>query len=475
MDTVAPDPNRRRLLRLAATGGLLFVAGCRHTPPGEVIFDVARLQPLPVARVARPSSVSAVSQALRDWPGSVSIGGGRFSMGGQIAAAQSLHLDMRGLDKLVWLDLAARTVRVQAGMRWRDLQALIDPHDLSVAIMQSYSSFSVGGSISVNCHGRYVGKGPVVNSVRALQLVTADGAIHELSRTQSPDWFAAAIGGYGGLGVITEVELDLDRNTPLRRSIEQVALDDYPTYFRDRVLTDPQLVLHNADLVPPGFDRPFAISWRRTDEVPTVVERLVPEGIDYGRDQSLIWAASELPGGTQLRLKRQGDTLREPPLVVWRNHEASLDVAALEPRTRAMSSYVLEEYFIPVDRFLPFARQMAIILARYRANVLNVSLRHSPRDDTTLMRWAVTDVFCFVLYYKQRATDAADRTVASWTRALIDAALAQGGRYYLPYRLHATQSQFDRAYPQARQFAAVKRTADPHGRFHNALWDKYLR
>ena len=32
---------------------------------------------------------------LRDWPGKVAIGGGRFSMGGQVAIAGGLHLDMR--------------------------------------------------------------------------------------------------------------------------------------------------------------------------------------------------------------------------------------------------------------------------------------------------------------------------------------------------------------------------------------------
>ena len=44
-------------------------------------------------------------------------------------------------------------------------------------IMQSFSNFTVGGSLSVNCHGDYVGLGPVVESVRSLRIVTADGAI----------------------------------------------------------------------------------------------------------------------------------------------------------------------------------------------------------------------------------------------------------------------------------------------------------
>jgi len=32
---------------------------------------------------------------------------------------------------------------VQAGIKWRDIQDAIDPHDLSVKIMQSFSNFTV--------------------------------------------------------------------------------------------------------------------------------------------------------------------------------------------------------------------------------------------------------------------------------------------------------------------------------------------
>ena len=56
---------------------------------------------------------------------------------------------------------------------------------------------------------------------------------------------------------------------------------------------------------------------------------------------------------------------------------------------------------------------------------------------------------------------------------MIDAALACGGRYYLPYRLHATPEQFDRAYPQASAFFAKKRTYDPDGVFQNQFYLKY--
>ncbi len=56
------------------------------------------------------------------------------------------------------------------------------------------------------------------------------------------------------------------------------------------------------------------------------------------------------------------------------------------------------------------------------------------------------------------------------TRELIDAALACGGRYYLPYRLHATPEQFRAAYPQAERFFKLKRAV----RFRRAVSESLL-
>jgi FAD binding domain len=176
------DRDRRRLTgALLATPVAAGLTACERDAT-RTIEDVSRLHRTDVAAVLRPASTEAVSTALTRNELPVSIGGGRYSMGGQTACPGSLHLDMRGMRQLLHLDTEHRRVRVQAGMRWRDLQTLIDPHDLSVGIMQSYSNFTIGGSASVNCHGRYVGKGPLANSILGLRLVAADGSVHDIDR-----------------------------------------------------------------------------------------------------------------------------------------------------------------------------------------------------------------------------------------------------------------------------------------------------
>lgn len=437
------------------------------------IGNVTGLGAVRVARVAAPTTLDGIVQALQSWPGQVAVGGARFSMGGQTAVHGGLHLDLRGLRRLVWLDVAQRRVRVQAGMTWRDLQDHLDPHGLAVRTMQSYANFTVGGSVSVNAHGRYVGHGPVGHTVRALQLVLADGRVVEASRSHHPGLFRAALGGYGAVGVIAEVELDLDENGRIERSTADVPLADYPAYF-DRVVRATGCLLHNADLLPPHFDAALVTNWTPTGKPVTESRRLVPRDADYDLERKVIHAVSEWPNGAKLQRQVVRPALQLRPAVAWRNHEASLDTASLEPASRRDATYALQEYFIPVRHFHAFARDLADVLRRHDAKVLNVSIRHSPPDRDALMAWAREEVFSFVLYFKQKTGAAAQQAVGVWTRALIDAALRGGGTYYLPYQLHATQAQFDAAYPQAGAFRAVKARADPAHRFSNELWRRYL-
>ena len=151
------------------------IAGLGGDPAGTVVNDITGMNPVAVAQVATPRSSADIQQALRQWPGPVSIGGGRFSMGGQIASPGGLHLDMRRCNRLLSLEPRQRWSGVQAGMSWRELQQWVDPHGLAVKIMQSYANFTIGGSLSVNAHGRYVGLGPLVNAVRSIVIALADG------------------------------------------------------------------------------------------------------------------------------------------------------------------------------------------------------------------------------------------------------------------------------------------------------------
>ena len=439
-----------------------------------VINDVSQLNPVHVDEVITPTTTAEIVEAVRRHPGPISIGGACHSMGGQIATEGALFIDMRKFDRILAFSPADKTITVQAGTRWRKIQEHIDSANLAVKIMQSYATFTVGGSLSVNAHGRYVGLGPLILSVRSFKVVLADGALVEASPTLNADIFNGVIGGYGGLGVIVEATLELTDNVKVKRHAEMMPVADYKRYFFDHVRGQSAAVFHNGDIYPPDYTTVNAVTYSITTEPLTIQDRLIPAGQSYRLERFRMWVVSEWPYGKSLRRRVIDPARREDEPVTWRNYEASYDTAELEPASRNESTYVLQEYFVPVDRFDDFIPRMQTILGGRNINVINVSIRHANQDPGSLLAWARTEVFAFVIYYKQGTSDTARNEVGVWTRALIDAALDLGGSYYLPYQLFATGEQFHRAYPRAPEFLALKQRLDPTNKFRNELLDRYL-
>lgn len=458
-----------------ATGATALGASCSPPPatPANVVNDITQLNPIQVARVVAPHSIDEVATLLLSNAGPISIGGGRFSQGGQTACNNALFLDMRELNHIVDIDERARTIVAQAGVTWRMIQEAVDPLDLSPKIMQSFFNFTIGGSLSVNCHGDYVGLGPIVESVRSIRIVMADGAIATASRTKNPDLFAAAIGGYGGVGVIVEATLDLAENGKVERVTHLMDVKDYCVWHRANVLEQPDAVLHHAVIYPDAYTNIAAELSTRTDKALTIPDRLAPSGTPNSFERFILDLVTFTPVGGSVHERIYDPLTAGRTEVTWRNHEAARDAYSLEPRSRTHVTYALQEYFVPTDRFEAFVESMGRILRAHGANVLNVSIRHAPADHDTLLAWAKTDSYSFVLYYAQETHDAAKAGVGAWTRELVDAAVAEGGSFYLPYQIHATRDQFLAAYPRADTFFAAKRRFDPEAKFRNRLWEAY--
>jgi hypothetical protein len=179
--------------------------------------------------------------------------------------------------------------------------------------------------------------------------------------------------------------------------------------------------------------------------------------------------------GRQLRASVLEPLLQRKEVVCWKNYEASYDVAELEAPSRDRNSFVLQEYFIPVARFDEFVPKMRDVFKKHKAKVFNVSIRHALPDTGSLLAWASEEVFAFVVYYEQGTSEKDREEVAVWTREMIDQALSVGGRYYLPYQIHATDGQFRNAYPGFDKFFELKRKLDPENNYRNRLWDRYYQ
>ncbi|WP_247684704.1 FAD-binding oxidoreductase [Pseudoalteromonas luteoviolacea] len=439
----------------------------------NIVNDVTQLNPIEVSKVISPKSVEDIQHAISTTKGKISIGGGCYSQGGQIALEDHLHLDMREFNQVISFDPKAKEMTVQSGIRWRDIQEVIDPENLSIKIMQSYSNFTVGGSLSVNVHGRYMGEGPIIRSVKSVKVVLADGSIVSASPHENSEVFFGVIGGYGGLGVIAEATLELVPNLKVGRETDYMTIEQYTSFFEQNVKSNPSVVFHNADIYPPDYTHVNSVSWVKTEKPLTVQEKLISRDKDYWWQPKAAKFVADTALGKWMRQHIVEPIQYASEAVQWRNYEASYDVRELEPKSRQNETYVLREYFVPIDRFDSFSAKMSGIFKAHEVNVLNVSIRHALPDTGSLLAWAREEVFAFVVYYRQGTSEQDKAEVKAWSREMIDAVISEGGAYYLPYQLHATTEQFYHAYPRAKEFFALKKKLDPNNRFSNKIWKQH--
>ena len=441
----------------------------------KIIDEVTQLHPIIVSKIEIPSTISALQKIIKETEKPISVGGGRFSMGGQTASSGSTHIDMRRLNKVIDFSAKQKTIKVEAGIRWCDIQKYVDSHNLSVKIMQTYANFTVGGALSVNCHGRYIGLGAVILSVKSIEVILPNGELLKCSPTENSEIFFACIGCYNAIAVIATVEFDLAENIPLERLFKTMKTTEYQKYFTENIKVSENIVFHNADLYPPTYKNARAVSWVKTDEKPTVKTRLMPLANAYPLERYFIGSFSRSDFGKWRRENIIDPLLYLSKKVHWRNYEAGYDVAELEPESRKSSTYVLQEYFIPVHKFDDFTDLMVEIFQRHKVNVINVSIRHAEKDSGSLLAWAKEEVFAYVVWYKQFTNEIEKNKVAVWTRELIDASLSLNGSYYLPYQVHATKEQFHKAYPNAKKLMDLKAKLDPTFKFRNVIWDTYCK
>ncbi len=440
----------------------------------RIINDITQLNPISVSKIVVPSSIEELQSIIKQ-SDKVSIGGGRFSMGGQTASAETTHIDMRELNKVIAFSAENKTIKVEAGIRWCDIQKYVDSYDLSVKIMQTYANFTVGGALSVNCHGRYIGEGAVILSVKNIEVVLANGDLVFCSPTENSELFFACIGCYNAVGVIATVTFDLADNIAVKRIFKQLNRNEYKDFFFRKVKGNKEVIFHNGDIYPPHYKKVRAVSWVATNEKPTVKTRLMPLAGAYPLERYFINAFSKNNFGKWRRQHIIDPLVYKSKKIHWRNYEAGYDVLELEPESRKNSTYVLQEYFIPVQNFDAFSELMAEIFQRYKVNVINISTRHAEKDSGSLLAWANEEVFAFVVWYKQYTNEAEKGKVAVWTRELINASISLNGSYYLPYQVHAREEQFHKAYPKAKKLFELKSKLDPTFKFRNVLWDTYYK
>ena len=80
------------------------------------------------------------------------------------------------------LEITGNLVRVEAGMRLRELNRHLDDNGLALSNMGGYDAQTVAGVMSTSTHGSGIEFGPIADSVRSLDLVASGGRVIRIER-----------------------------------------------------------------------------------------------------------------------------------------------------------------------------------------------------------------------------------------------------------------------------------------------------
>ena len=489
-------PRRGRLIAATAAAALLALLAYASTfaiPYGSwfrssdplLASDVARIAPARIARLEHARDVDQLRAVLRDARArglKVSIAGSRHSQGGHTYSAGGVRLDMRGFNRILAIDTVQRTVTVQSGATWDELQRALAPHRLAIKVMQSSNIFTVGGTLSANAHGRDLDVTQVVDVVERFGLLLADGRVVEVSRRENRELFGLVIGGYGLYGIILDVTLHVAPDELYEQRATIVDYQDFPAYFAQRIQTDSGVVFLLArpsiDPDSAAFLREMAVvTWRHASPGDTASFALTEEQ-HVLRDRFFLelsrrfdWAKTlrwrlqkKIELGTGERRVMSRNNAMRPPL-------APLELLAYHSRRK---TDILQEYYIPVENFVPFMDRFRAILSKGRMNVISSTVRYVRPNAIPMLAYAPARPAFAIIQMSNVGLDSASQSRArDVTRRLVEAAIEFGGTYYLTYQLYPTPDQLYRAYPNARRAFERKRFYDPDELFTSQFYEAY--
>ncbi|SDE41254.1 FAD/FMN-containing dehydrogenase [Paenibacillus sp. UNCCL117] len=444
------------------------------------ITDYSRLHPVRVEKVVagrEEEQLARVLQEARERGLTVSIAGQRHSQGGHTYYKDGIVLDMTSFNRILSFDPQRKQIRVQAGVTWKDIQNYIQPHGLAVASMQSQNLFTVGGSISVNAHGRDIRSGSLIGSVESFRLLTADGEIRQVSREENADWFPYVLGGYGLFGVIVDVTLRLTDDAVYRTGMSHMTVEEYPAYFRREVLEDPDIQLHMArisvapdhlltDMYALNYKRDASVSLQDVGKlsgreawvIPAKLAFALNRASDWGKNKFWAWQETYFAAQQGKALSRNNAMRSESAFMVY---------------SSPGKNDLLQEYFIPPDRFADFVQDLRAVLTEEELNLLNITVRYVPRDEEAVLSYAREDMLALVCLFHAPLSEEGQLGFRQGIARIIDLAVAHRGSYYLPYAAYPSREQFQAAYPRQAEFFALKDRLDPQGLFMNYFYEQY--
>ena len=441
-----------------------------------------------VRRIATPAAAgelpALVRAAVHD--GEVlTAAGGLHAMGGQQMARDGVLVDTRGMARVVAFDRVRGLVTAEAGIMWPELVAWLrarqqdDARPWTIRQKQTGADrLTLGGALSANVHGRGLAMRPFVDDVEAFTLVGPDGVVRRCSRGEHAALFRLAIGGYGLFGIVATVTLRLAPLVTLERRVVEIDADAVVDACAGRAAAGSTFGDFQFAIDPRTDDflrRGILSTYAPVDGAPPdegTQRRLTPD------DWRELMYLAHADKARAYRLYRAHYLATDGQRYASDVHQLAFYEdgyhAALDRRlgARCAGSEMITELYVPRPRLAGFLGDARRALRAHDANVVYGTVRLIERDDETVLAWAREPWACIVLNLHVDHEPRAVERAAEAFRALVDAAIAHGGSYYLTYHRWATRAQVLACHPRLPAFLAAKSAHDPRGTF-DSEWHRH--
>jgi FAD/FMN-containing dehydrogenase len=478
---------------LAVAGGLTWrwVRSRPGPPESLIVNDVhSQLNETVVKAIEHPTSLedlaSVVKRANRNGE-KLCIAGSRHAMGGQQFASEAVLIDTRGMSQVVDFDPDRGIVEVEAGIEWPELvNDLLNrqnnsPNAWSISSKQTGADkLTLGGAVAANAHGRTLTSGPMIASIESLMLVDHRGEIIRCNRTENPELFSLAIGGYGMFGIIHSVSLRLERRHKIERKVELIRADELMNRFDERIAAgfthgDFQFVTDESD---DAFLTRGVFSCYKPVPDTTPIEK-GRETISDRTWQELVYMghvdkAKAFKLYSDFYLETTGQVYWSDLSQIggyFEDYHKRIDDRMNAP---APASEMITEIYVPRDRLADFLNEAAINLRKSGSSTIYGTVRLIKEDKESFLRWAKQDYACVIFNLHVVHTTAGIQSAADSFRMLIDLAIKRNGSYYLTYHRWATKDQLLACYPNFPEFIEKKLQYDPNELFQSE-WYRHTK
>jgi FAD/FMN-containing dehydrogenase len=258
-------------LRGALRGEVLAPTDSGYEKACAVYNAMIQRRPAAIARVADVADVIACVKLARKSGMTLAVRGGGHNAGGLGTVEGGLVVDLGRL-RGIRVDAQARTVRVEGGATWGDVDHATHPFGLAVPC--GFIATTGVGGLTLGGGSGYLTRsaGLTIDNLLAADVVLADGRLVTASRDEHADLFWALRGGGGNFGIVTSF---LFRGHPVSNviggptfwALEQA--EDALGRFQDLILTAPEELggFFAFTVVPPVPPFPEALHGRKVSAV----------------------------------------------------------------------------------------------------------------------------------------------------------------------------------------------------------------